>query len=440
MAAFFEFFAGIGLVREALEPLGWECVYANDFDATKRAIYAAKFPDDEDFDRRDLWQVDAAELPKPVDLIAASFPCIDLSLAGKRGGLAGAHSGAFWAFVRILRQLRAGQALPRAIMIENVTGFLSSNKDQDFRTAVLALNDLGFTVDVVQVSAEHFTPQSRPRIFVLAVRDDLAESAMTVSESASVRVWARAVVSNPILRPRKIKNLMLSAISHLYQAPLLQEERGRMRFGIVDFPVLPQRTDTLSDIVDWQEDEWWSTERTDRALHEMAPLHQQKIRQMVESNARQVATAYRRRRYGKSVYEVRNDGVAGCLRTARGGSSTQIVVVADEGKAKMRWMNPREYARLQGSDFPDELRAFGSAALRTAYGDAVCVPAVRWVAKNAFADLLEHRVNVVAESQTHRKSLEVLEGSLPATREYLGKESERAAAREHTTGKAPGVS
>lgn len=397
MAAFFELFAGIGLVREALEPLGWECVYANDFDATKQAIYAAKFPDDEDFDGRDVWQVDGAELPKPVDLIAASFPCIDLSLAGKRGGLSGVHSGAFWAFVRILGQLRSERSLPRVLMIENVTGFLNSNKGQDFHMAVLALNGLGFTVDVVQVSAEHFTPQSRPRIFVLAVRDDLAEGAMTVSGSVSSRVWAQAVASDSTLRPRKIQALMLSTVSHSYQASLLQEERERLRFGVLDFPELPRRTQTLADVVDWQEAAWWSEERADRALREMAPLHQEKIRKMVESDTRQVATAYRRRRYGRSVYEVRSDGVAGCLRTARGGSSTQIVVVTDEGRVKMRWMNPREYARLQGSGFPDELEAFGSAALRTAYGDAVCVPAVRWVARNAFTDLLGRRTGAVAE-------------------------------------------
>src|SRR3712207_1236802 len=100
---FYELFAGVGLVREALEPLGWECVYANDFDPKKQAIYRVRFPGEAsaDLDGRNLFDVNPDELPRPVDLVASSFPCIDLSLAGKRGGLDGDHSGAFWAFMRV---------------------------------------------------------------------------------------------------------------------------------------------------------------------------------------------------------------------------------------------------------------------------------------------------------------------------------------------------
>lgn len=153
MSRFYELFAGIGLVREALEPLGWECVYANDFDPKKRAIYRARFPGEAsaDLDGRDLFDVDPAELPRPVDLVASSFPCIDLSLAGKRGGLAGDHSGAFWAFVEVLEELRDSGDAPRAVMIENVTGFLTSNGGEDFRVALRTLNGLGYRVDTVQV-------------------------------------------------------------------------------------------------------------------------------------------------------------------------------------------------------------------------------------------------------------------------------------------------
>ncbi len=93
-------------MRDALEPLGWECVYANDFDASKQAIYGARFPDHEHFDGRNLWEVDAAELPRPVDLIAASFPCIDLSLAGNRRTVLRQYQ------VRLARQILAVQAEP----------------------------------------------------------------------------------------------------------------------------------------------------------------------------------------------------------------------------------------------------------------------------------------------------------------------------------------
>ena len=378
MARFYELFAGIGLVREALEPLGWECVYANDFDPKKQAIYSVRHPDHEEFDSRDLWSVDPAKLPRPVDLIASSFPCIDLSLAGNRRGLAGEHSGAFWAFTRVLEQLRKSGDAPGAVMIENVTGFLSSNGGEDFRMAVRALNNLGFRLDAVQVTAEHFTPQSRPRLFVLGIREDLAPAAMVLPENSADGEWRRAMLSNPDIRPRQVREMMLGG-----QTSLLDGPSGGFLWGVLRFPEMPRRTQDFAEVVD-RESSWWSRERTEKALSEMAPLHRARVREMIEKGGRQAATAYRRRRNGKSVYEVRSDGVAGCLRTARGGSSTQLVVATEAGEVRMRRMSPREYARLQGSEYQEELDSFGEADLRTAFGDAVCVPAVRWVAKHAF--------------------------------------------------------
>lgn len=151
----------------------------------------------------------------------------------------------------------------------------------------------------------------------------------------------------------------------------------------------PQREEDFADVVEWETGPWWSPERVGRALSEMGPLHRARIRAMAEAGERCAATVYRRRRNGRSVYEVRSDGVAGCLRTARGGSSKQIVIVAEDGEVRMRWMNPREYARLQGAEYQAALGAFSDADLRTAFGDAVCVPAVRWVADHAFGSLLE---------------------------------------------------
>lgn len=128
----------------------------------------------------------------------------------------------------------------------------------------------------------------------------------------------------------------------------------------------------------------------------MGPLHLARVREMVEAGERRAATAYRRRRDGKSVYEVRSDGVAGCLRTARGGSSTQLVIVAEAGEVRIRRMTPREYARLQGCEYQDELDVFPESDLRTAFGDAVCVPAVEWVADHAFGAVLDAPADVAA--------------------------------------------
>jgi len=104
--AFAEFFSGIGLVRLALEPLGWRCVFANDVDPQKAAIYRQNFAAAA-LRVADIFTLRAAAVPAAARLWTASFPCTDLSLAGKRAGLAGHHSGAFWGFIALLREAQA---------------------------------------------------------------------------------------------------------------------------------------------------------------------------------------------------------------------------------------------------------------------------------------------------------------------------------------------
>ena len=261
---------------------------------------------------------------------------------------------------------------------------------EDLRTALRALNALGYRLDVAQVTAERFTPQSRPRVFVLGLREDVVGGAMTLPEEVEPEEWMRAVNSGGDVRPPTVRAMMLHSPE---QTSLLDEEAEKERFlwGVVPFPEPPPREEDFIDLVDWNDESWWEPERTARALSEMNPLHEARVREMQEASVEspKVATAYRRRRDGRSVYEVRADGVAGCLRTARGGSSTQLVIVAEDGEVRMRRMSPREYARLQGAEYQEALDAFSGGDLRTAFGDAVCVPAVSWVAEHAFGEVAD---------------------------------------------------
>ena len=174
-----EFFAGIGLMRMGLERAGWSVVLANDIDPAKEEMYAHQFPDATlHFKLGDIHDLDPQEIPT-VSLATASFPCTDLSLAGAREGLDGKNSSAFWGFINIIRGMR--ERRPPLILLENVTGFLSSNDGDDFEKAMLALNGLGYTVDPFIVDAAHFVPQSRKRLFVVAIDKSLAGPTM-VSE------------------------------------------------------------------------------------------------------------------------------------------------------------------------------------------------------------------------------------------------------------------
>src|ERR1700722_40186 len=108
------------------------------------------------------------------DLATASFPCVDLSLAGNLKGLAGSQSGAFYGFIKVMRKLRERNCAPRAVLIENVIGFLSAHDGKFFQIALQELAKLDYFIDAFIVDARHFVPQSRPRVFIIGFERSLA--------------------------------------------------------------------------------------------------------------------------------------------------------------------------------------------------------------------------------------------------------------------------
>src|SRR5438477_4566152 len=87
-----EFFAGIRLTHLGLSSHGWKCVYANDIEPKKKRMYETCFGQANHYHVEDVWETDeiVATIPRQrLDLATASFPCVDLSLAGNLKGLSG---------------------------------------------------------------------------------------------------------------------------------------------------------------------------------------------------------------------------------------------------------------------------------------------------------------------------------------------------------------
>ncbi len=371
MATFAEFFAGIGLVREAIEPLGWKCVYANDIARGKAEMYEARFGL-RHFVVDDIRAVTTQDLPAEIDLVTASFPCIDLSLAGNRAGLAGKHSGTIWPFLELLaaRSRESGQeSRPAAVLLENVTGFLSSHGGRDLAEVCRFLGTLGYVIDLVVANARWFTPQSRPRLFVLAARADDEIRGLSPGPSHPVGAVSR-------LRPRAVRRF--------------QAAHADLPFVELPLPEPPQRAPhTLSSFLEELEaddERWWPDDKTKTLLRHMAARHRRRVEALTAGERNGVATMYRRRRNGRTVGEVRDDCIAGCLRTPQGGSSVQFLVDCRAGKPRIRPLTGREYARLQGATgFP--IRVSDRQA-QMGFGDAVCVPALRWLVRHAFGHIV----------------------------------------------------
>jgi DNA (cytosine-5)-methyltransferase 1 len=358
---FCEFFAGIGLVRAGLESSGWRCVYANDIDPKKQALYQARFPESGHFHREDVWQTERvlSRIPGRPFLATASFPCIDLSLCGHYRGLDGEHSSTFFGFARVLEGL--GDRKPIVVLLENVPGFISSHGGEDFADVARALAKLGYWLDAFILNAKDFVPQSRPRVFIVGVQD-------------GNRLPGAAT---GLRRPDKLIELM---------------RRTTLATGWVlhDIPTPPPRRLELVDVIDLDEgQEWWLSREVGRHYYMMSDLHRGQVEALLRQGGLHVGTIYRRVRKGSQKAEVRLDGLAGCLRTPRGGSARQIVLVIDNGKLMMRWMSPREYARLQGAgDSPPNGDRMG---LLFGFGDAVCVPVIKWIDRHVLTPMFHSR-------------------------------------------------
>jgi DNA (cytosine-5)-methyltransferase 1 len=158
MPSFYEFFAGGGMARTGLGR-AWKCEFANDISPMKATAYRRNFKEaDGVFAQCDINALDAESLPGRADLIWASFPCQDLSLAGSGKGLKGSRSGLIWSLLDITRKLKQQGRGPKAIVLENVVGLLNSKNGQDFYDILGALRKDGFIFGTLMMDAVHFLP------------------------------------------------------------------------------------------------------------------------------------------------------------------------------------------------------------------------------------------------------------------------------------------
>jgi DNA (cytosine-5)-methyltransferase 1 len=368
MPTFYEFFAGGGMARAGLGS-GWSCLFANDFDPKKGESYAANWGSGH-LHIGDVAAVAPSQLPDRADLAWASFPCQDLSLAGAYKGLKGERSGVFWAFWKLMLALKADGRAPRMIALENVSGLLTSNNGSDFRVLVTALTDAGYRVGAAVIDAVHFVPQSRPRLFVVAV-------------DASVPI-PQALIGEPT-QPWH-PDALHRAHGHL-------SDQAKAQWIWWNLPQPPIRNLKFIDIIEPEPTgvRWHTREETKRILDMMTPLNRRKVTvaERVNSilNGPVVGGIYRRTREGVQRAEVRFDDISGCLRTPRGGSSRQSLVVIENGRTRTRLLSPREAARLMG--LPDSYKL--PENYNQAYhlcGDGVAVPAVRFLVNAALDPIL----------------------------------------------------
>ena len=372
IGSFYEFFAGAGMARAGLGDR-WHCLFANDFDRKKAATYARNWGE-EGLKCGDVRDVATADLPGVADLVWASFPCQDLSLAGGGAGLKGERSGTFWPFWGLMAELRKESRAPRMIILENVCGTLSSHDGKDFRAICGALRDGGYRFGALVVDAVLFVPQSRPRLLVVAVRGGELIPGACRSDGPTGAFHPRALRNAFERLPGEIKESWIWW--HL--------------------PAPPVRNVSFSDLLEEEPRDvvWHTPAETRKLLGMMSDINLNKVRSAKREGERIVGTVYKRTRRdatGRKMQraEVRFDDVAGCLRTPAGGSSRQMVVVVEGRKVRSRLISIRETARLMGLPGDYQLPENYNEGYHLT-GDGVVVPVVRFVADALIEPVLLH--------------------------------------------------
>jgi DNA (cytosine-5)-methyltransferase 1 len=271
-----------------------------------------------------------------------------------------------------MKALAKEDRAPSVVVLENVCGALTSHGGKDFAAIGSALAGGGYRFGAVVMDAVRFVPQSRPRLFIIAVRKDLAVmDALTQSQP------------EPLWHP-----------GHLVCAYEKLSQKVKKDWIWWRLPEPPSRVVTFGDIVDDNPRgvEWHTPAETRRLLSLMSAINMEKVERAKKLRKRTVGGVYKRTRVdenGKRTQraEIRFDDVAGCLRTPVGGSSRQSIMIVEGNKVRSRLLAPREAARLMG--LPDSYKL--PEKYNEAYhlvGDGVVVPVVRFLTDNILESLL----------------------------------------------------
>ena len=344
-----DFFAGSGLVSTGLAA-DFQTIWANDISEKKALVFNAN-------NEKGILQVCPIEnirgehLPC-VDLSWGSFPCQDLSLAGDMNGLYAERSGLFWQWLRVMDEMKSR---PSVVVAENVLGLVSVKGGQYYAIVHAELLKRGYRVGAVVLDALNWLPQSRKRVFVIGVREDVDVADMV----ADAPLWC-------------------------HPAPIVSVSKLVPQWTWWKMARPTSKRVALDDLIDFNAP-CDATVARDAKLSLVSDVALKKARLMSRSR-RRAFTGYKRTRNHKQVLEIRTDGIAGCLRTPCGGSSRQIVVIADKGKLDTRLLTVREAARLMGA--PDSYQIPGSYNDGyMAMGDAVAVPVVTYLSRTLLAPL-----------------------------------------------------
>ena len=354
-----ELFAGILGFGTALDDLGGQPVFISEID--KFAQQAIRALGRGDLLHGDITKIAAAAVPDH-DLLVGGFPCQAFSVAGKRLGFEDMRGTLFFEVVRIAKEKK-----PKAILLENVKDLVNHAKGDTISTMLHALNDIGYIVDLQILNSKFFNvPHNRQRVFICAVRDDLAKPQPWIDTTGRTSI------------PKLKKRLQGEGVRSFNLDWPQQEEISCRLLDILEpireekYYLQPEKVDQLRAQVETGPDEIAIRQATKEGYAVAVPGD--------AVNFSFPSSKTRRGRIGKQL-----------ANTLEASNINQAVLLKEGGALRLKKLSPLECWRLQA--FPDEsfqkVKASGVSErqLYKQAGNAVTVNTVRAVSEKILAFL-----------------------------------------------------
>lgn len=164
---FIDLFCGIGGFRVALEKYGLECVFSSDIDKHAQDSYYKNFKEKPN---GDITEISEKKIPNH-DVLCAGFPCQSFSISGKQAGIKDSRGRLFYEIIRISNYHK-----PKILLLENVKNILTVDNGNVIKTIEAKLDEIGYNVKKYILNSSYFgVPQSRERVYFVAVRKDYSE-------------------------------------------------------------------------------------------------------------------------------------------------------------------------------------------------------------------------------------------------------------------------
>jgi DNA (cytosine-5)-methyltransferase 1 len=330
---FIELFAGIGGFRLGLEAIGGQCVFASEIDREAKKTYTNNFGKSELYG--DITDFYANQLP-PFDIVTGGFPCQPFSVRGEQQGLNDPNGMMYLELTRVLTECK-----PKAFLFENVPSLVTMRggkrnrrgepmaltvMGEVFGTMLKAFQDCGYDVSWDIVSARHWLPQHRERVYIVGFRSDL-------------------------------------------RVPPMDWSLGRGQQTAEGAPALPGLSSTVRDILEPPD--------TDFSAHVLSEQQYAKICSpefLAKTEFQHAAAGPDRRNW--IMLESKAPTLTSSYRNVSSFTTKYIFQEADgQLRTLPRFLTQRECARLMG--FPDSFAIPQDTTFYHQIGNAVCPPVIQ---------------------------------------------------------------